>query len=171
MATGLELWLVQFSAWMLSLVQAYGYLGVFAINLIASATIFFPLPAFALTFALGSVLNPWLLGLSAGLGSAIGELTGYLLGYGSKEALKKRYRKWLKRAEKFAQKRGMFPAILLIAVSPLPTDIVGILAGVARYDTRKFFVSMAIGKIIKYTLIAWAGLYGLAWIARIFGLG
>jgi hypothetical protein len=30
---------------------------------------------------------------------------------------------------------------------------------------------MAIGKVIKYTLIAWAGFYGLNWIAGIFGLG
>jgi len=166
MAAGLE-WLVQFFMWM---VTTYGYLGIFGINMIASATIFFPLPAFALTFALGAVLNPWLLGLAAGLGSAIGELTGYLLGYGGQKAFKKRYKKWLKRAEKFAEKRGMFPAILVIAASPIPTDIVGILAGVAKYKPWKFFVAMAIGKIIKYTLIAWAGYYGLAWIAGLFGI-
>src|SRR4030042_782353 len=115
---------------MLSIVQPSGYLGVFAINAIASATIFLPLPAFALTFALGAVLNPWLLGLSAGLGSAVGELTGYLIGYGGHKAFKKRYKKWLGRAEKFAQKEGMFAAILAIAASPIPTDIVGILGGV-----------------------------------------
>ena|SRR3990172_3290576 len=167
----LELWLMQFSAWMLSIVQTYGYFGVFAINLIASATIFLPLPAFALTFALGSVLNPWLLGLSAGLGSAVGELTGYLLGYGGQEAFKKKYKKWLKRASDFAEKRGMFLAILLIAAAPIPTDIVGILAGVAKYKPWKFFLAMSIGKVIKYTLIAWAGFYGLSWIAGIFGIG
>ena len=171
MATGLEVWLAQFSAWALAFVQAYGYPGVFIINLFASATIFFPIPAFALTFALGAVLNPWLLGLSAGLGSAIGELTGYLLGYGSQEALKKKYRKWLERANEWAEKRGMFFAILAVAASPLPTDIVGILAGVSKYDPKKFFIAMAIGKIIKYTLIAWAGFYGLRWIAGVFGIG
>jgi len=138
---------------------------------IASATIFFPVPAFALTFALGAVLNPWLLGLAAGLGSAIGELTGYLIGYGSHQALKKKYKKWLKRANEWAEKRGMFFAILVVAASPLPADIVGILAGVAKYDSKKFFIAMAIGKTIKYTLIAWAGFYGLAWIAGIFGIG
>jgi len=171
MATGLELWLLQFSAWMLSIVQIYGYFGVFAINAIASATIFLPLPAFALTFALGAVLNPWLLGLSAGLGSAVGELTGYLIGYGSHKALRKKYRKWLKKAEGFAQKEGMFVAILVIAASPLPTDIVGILAGVSKYKPWKFFMAMAIGKVVKYTLIAWAGVYGLNWIAGLFGIG
>lgn len=166
----LELWLMQFSAWMYSIVLAYGYIGIFAINVIASATIFFPLPAFALTFWLGAFLNPWLLGISAGLGSAIGELTGYLLGYGGQHAFKKKYRKWLKGANRFAQKRGMFPAILLIAASPIPTDIVGILAGVAKYNPKKFFVAMAIGKVIKYTLIAWAGFYGLKWVAGLFGI-
>jgi membrane protein YqaA with SNARE-associated domain len=163
---GLE-WLVQFFVWMAT---TYGYLGVFAINVLASATIFFPAPAFALTFLLGSTLNPWLLGLSAGLGSAIGELTGYLLGYGGQEAFKKKYRKWLTRASEFSQKRGMFPAILIIAASPIPTDIVGILAGVAKYRPWKFFLAMFIGKVIKYTLIAWAGFYGLGWIAGLFGI-
>ncbi len=167
----LELWLAQFSAWALAFVQAYGYFGVFVINIIASATIFFPLPAFALTFFLGGVLNQWLLGLSAGLGSAIGELTGYLVGYGGQEAFKKRYKKWLDRASKFAEKRGMFVAVLAIAASPIPTDIVGILAGVAKYKPWKFFIAMAIGKVIKYILIAWAGFYGLHWIASLFGLG
>lgn len=167
----IETWLMQFSAWALSFVQVYGYLGVFVINVIASATIFLPVPAFALTFALGAVLNPWLLGLAAGLGSAVGELTGYLIGYGGQEAFKKKYKKWLKRASEFAEKRGMFLAILLVAASPIPTDIVGILAGVSKYNTKKFFVAMAIGKIIKYTLIAWAGFYGLHWIAGIFGIG
>lgn len=171
MATGLELWLAQFSAWAFAFVYAYGYFGVFIINIIASATIFFPLPAFALTFALGAVLNPWFLGLAAGLGSAIGELTGYLIGYGGHEAFKKKYKKWLQKAEKFAENRGMFLAILVIAASPIPTDIVGILAGMAKYKSWKFFVSMAIGKIIKYTMIAWAGFYGLHWVAGIFGLG
>ena len=162
---------MQISNWMFYVVTAYGYFGVFAINFIASATIFFPLPAFALTFVLGSVLNPWLLGLSAGLGSAAGELTGYLIGYGGHKALKKRYKKWLGKAEKFAEKRGMFVAILAIAASPIPTDIVGILAGVSRYKPWKFFVAMAIGKVVKYTMIAWAGFYGLHWIAGIFGIG
>ncbi|MEM5812561.1 MAG: VTT domain-containing protein, partial [Candidatus Aenigmatarchaeota archaeon] len=146
------------------------YFGVFLINIIASATIFFPVPAFALTFALGAVLNPWLLGFFAGLGSAIGEMTGYAVGFGGHEALKKKYKKWLKKANEFAKKKGMFPAILIIAASPLPTDIVGILAGVSRYDTKRFFFAMAIGKIFKYTLIAWAGFYGINWIAGIFGI-
>jgi membrane protein YqaA with SNARE-associated domain len=168
---GLEAWIAGFSAWAMSIVQAYGYMGVFLINLLGSATIFFPVPAFALTFALGVVLNPWLLGISAGLGSAIGELTGYLLGYGGQEALRKKHKKWLDKAHRFAEKRGMFAAVLLIAASPIPTDIVGILAGVSKYDPKKFFIAMLIGKVIKYTLIAWAGFYGLLWIAQAFGLG
>jgi membrane protein YqaA with SNARE-associated domain len=161
---------MQISSWMFYVVMAYGYLGVFAINLIASATIFFPLPAFALTFALGAVLNPWLLGLSAALGSALGEFTGYFLGYGSQEVLKKRYKKWLESMGKFSKKRGMFLALVVIAATPIPTDIGGILAGMARYDAKRFFLAMFVGKLITYTLIAWAGFYGLGWIAGIFGI-
>lgn len=166
-----ESWLAQFSAWAYEFALAYGYPGVFLINLIGSATIFFPVPAFALTFALGAVLNPWILGIVASLGSAIGEFTGYYLGYGSQEVLKKRYGKWLKRMRKFSEKRSMFLAIIVIAATPIPTDLGGILAGMAKYDARRFFVAMLIGKMINYTLIAWAGFYGLGWISEAFGIG
>jgi hypothetical protein len=47
----------------------YGYLGVFLASLIGSATIILPMPAFAVTFAMGGTLpSPLLAGLGAGLG-------------------------------------------------------------------------------------------------------
>jgi membrane protein YqaA with SNARE-associated domain len=167
----LESWLVAFSAWAYDFALAYGYPGVFIINLIGSATILFPVPAFAVTFALGAVLNPWILGIVAAFGSAIGEFTGYYLGYGSHGTLKKKYKKWIERMMDFAEKRSMFLTIIVIAATPIPTDIGGILAGIAKYDTRKFFLAMLIGKIINYSVIAWAGFFGIGWILQLFGIG
>ena len=55
-------------------IGAYGYPGVFLISVLASATIVLPAPSLAVVFALGSSLNPVLVGLAAGLGEALGEL-------------------------------------------------------------------------------------------------
>ncbi|MCX8195412.1 MAG: hypothetical protein N3G22_04905, partial [Candidatus Micrarchaeota archaeon] len=38
--------------------RSMGYIGVFLISLISSATVLFPLPGFAVVFAMGAFLNP-----------------------------------------------------------------------------------------------------------------
>ena len=69
----------------------YGYLGVFLASLIGSATIILPMPAFAVTFAMGGALpSPLLVGLAADLGAGLGELVGYLAGYGGRGIVENR---------------------------------------------------------------------------------
>ena len=88
-----------FLEWAETTVGAWGYLGLFVINLIGSATIIFPVPAFVVVFAMGAVLNPWLVGIVSGAGCALGELTGYAIGRGIKEVSKevgeKKHERWL----------------------------------------------------------------------------
>ena len=60
--------------------QHYGYLGVFVISFLASATVIAFIPSVPTVFALGGILNPFFVGLAAGIGEAIGEFTGYLAG-------------------------------------------------------------------------------------------
>ena len=67
--------------------QDWGYAGVFVISLISSATIFVPMPGFAIVFAMGAFLNPVLVGIAAGIGSGIGETSGYLAGYAGHDAV------------------------------------------------------------------------------------
>ena len=100
-----------FSAWASSAAADWGYLGLFFVNFIGSASIIFPLPAFAAVFLAGSILNPVLVGIIAAAGCALGELTGYGVGRGSKEVLKEN--KWIKRAEKWKEKTGIFPIIII----------------------------------------------------------
>ena len=59
---------------------AYGYPGLFLLNLLASATLILPAPGLALALAAGATLNPYLVGLAVGSGSTLGELTGYIAG-------------------------------------------------------------------------------------------
>jgi hypothetical protein len=67
-----------------ALVKTWGYPGVFVISLLNSLAIIYSLLGFA-TFVLiaylGTVLNPWLVGLLAGLAVVIGQFTSYYYGY------------------------------------------------------------------------------------------
>ena len=159
----------QFMAWANTTVAGWGYLGIFLVNLVGSASIIFLVTAFIVTFAMGAVLNPWLVGLVTGVGAALGELTGYILGYAGKEVGERRDGKWLKRTRKWAEKRGVFPLIVLFAATPLPDDITGIIAGVISYDWKRFLLACLIGKIIMGTALAWGGFFGVGWILQAFG--
>src|SRR4051794_40085908 len=56
----------------------WGYVGAFFISLVASATILLPAPGIAVIMAMGTALDPVMLGIVAGIGSAFGELRGHL---------------------------------------------------------------------------------------------
>ncbi len=161
----------QFMSWSASFVEAWGYAGVFLICLMGNASIFFPIPSFVVVFAFASVLNPWLLGLAAGAGAALGEMTGYGLGRGGREVLEKRHGKWFRKAEKWAQNRGVFPVIILFAATPLPSDIIGAFCGMVEYSVKKFLAATFIGKTILHMIIAWAGFYGMQYILSFFVTG
>lgn len=160
---------VQFSAWAQSTVSAWGYLGVFVVSLIGNATIIFPAPAFAVIFAAGAFLNPWLVGIIAGAGSAIGELTGYVIGRGGREVIEKKHEKWLKKAKAWTDRYGFFAVLVAFAATPLPDDVVGILAGVFQYDIRKFLLATFIGKAVMCLGLALGGFYSAGWVLSVFG--
>ena len=161
--------LAELLQWSQSMVAGFGYLGIFIVSIVGSATIILPVPAFLAIFAAGSVLNPWLIGIIGGLGSTIGEFTGYLVGMGGKKVIEKRHKKWLDRAKVWFEKHGAFPIIFLFAATPLPDDVVGILCGVIKYDVKKFFLATLIGKIVMTTALAWGGFYGIGWVLSLFG--
>jgi membrane protein YqaA with SNARE-associated domain len=152
------------------ILASYGYIGIFLISLIGSATVIFPIPSAAFVFAAGLYLNPFLLGLFAGLGAAIGEFTGYALGWGGRKVIKNKWKKWIIRTEEAFQKYGGFWVIVFFAVTPLPDDIVGIIAGTLKYPVKKFFIASLVGKVILHLILAYGGFYGIGWILQYFGL-
>ena len=156
----------------IELAQAWGYPGILLVNFIGAATIIFPLPAFAVVFLFGSILNPWLVGILAGIGATLGELTGYVLGKGGGYVLKKkqsRYSEWLERGKLWMGKYKAFPLIVLFAATPLPDDVLGILLGAMKYDLRKFLAAMLIGKTAMNIALALGGFYGIGWVLSLFG--
>lgn len=153
----------QFALWAQALTLEWGYPGVFLVSLLGNASIILPVPSFLAVFAAGSLLNPWLVGLIAGLGAALGELTGYALGAGGRRAMKSRYRREIALAKGVMERYGLFPILVLFAATPLPDDVTGILAGIIRYDIRRFIAAVLAGKVIMSLGLAWAGFYG-SWL-------
>lgn len=161
----------QFIAWANEIILSLGYFGLFLVNLVASASIIFPIPAFLIVFAAGSFgfLNPWVIGLAAGAGAALGELIGYGLGKGGKKVMEKKYKKLIGLGEKWIKGHKSFPMIIVFAATPLPDDIVGIVCGIFNYDIKRFLLASFIGKVIMNTAIAWSGFYGFKGVSAIFG--
>ncbi len=140
---------------------AYGYIGVFIISLISSATIIIPAPGWIAVLELGKYLDPVFLGLAAGIGSAIGEMTGYFAGSGIVGILGKD-KKIIERHKEFIKKYDIF-AIFLLAFIPNPAfDFAGLAAGAIRMDIKKFIIFCAIGKALRFFLIAYMGFYSLS---------
>jgi len=145
-------------------VSKWGYIGIFLVSLVSSASILLPIPNFILIFTFGSTLNPFLVALLASAGSTIGETTGYILGLGGKEILEKKYRRQLKRMKKMFEKYGSIVWIIILGASPLPDDIAGVFCGVIKYDFKKYFIATFIGKFILYLILAYSGHYSIGWV-------
>ena len=159
----------QFVSWAVSVSYAWGYIGIFFVNLLGNASIIFPVPSFLVVFLFGAMLNPWLVAVFSALGAGMGELTGYGLGFGGRKAGKKKISKWLEKTEKWTKKHGFFPVIILFAATPLPTDVIGIFCGAIEYNIKKFFLAVFIGKLIMCSLLAWGGFFGINWILNVAG--
>ena len=142
----------------------WGYLGVFFVQVMNSATIILPAPGHAYTFAISHALNPLIIGVVGGIGASVGELTGYLLGSTGRHVLTGG--RWYGRFESVAN-RWAGPALFTIAALPLPFDIAGVWAGAARYPVWKFLSLVTAGKVIKVTMIATAGYYSVPHLIRL----
>ena len=147
--------------------KQYGYVAVFLVGLVSNATLILPVPGLAVSSMMGSVFNPWVVGLVGGLGQALGELTGYMAGYSGQTLVDgnptyNRLTRWM-------QRYGAL-TIFVLALVPNPIfDLGGLAAGTLRFPLPKFLVSCAAGKVIKNTLFALAGFYGIETIFRLFG--
>jgi membrane protein YqaA with SNARE-associated domain len=133
----------------------YGYPGIFVLNMLSSATIVIPAPGLAVVSVMGTVLNPFLVGVCAGAGDAVGELTGYLAGYSGRAVIEdtERYQKLLAWTKKY----GLW-VIFVLSVIPNPLfDLAGIAAGALKIPLLHFVLVCWIGKTIKTTLFALGG--------------
>lgn len=149
-------------------VNKWGYLGIFLVSLVSSATIIFPIPIFLILFSFGAILNPFLVALIGSIGATIGNLTSYFLGLGGKEVLENKYGKKLEKIKKTFKKYGSVFWIIFVNATPLPADIVGIFCGVIRYDFKKYFIASFLGRMMLYLVLTFSGYYSINWILDFF---
>jgi membrane protein YqaA with SNARE-associated domain len=144
-----SIWLSFNPEWVLRF-RGLGYGGAFVVNMIASASIFLPVPGLLLAMAMGTALNPYLLGIVSGLGSAVGELSGYAAGASGRTLILSGGKTHPARIEYYTRRYGPW-AIFVIAALPIPIfDAAGVVAGAIRMPLWVFFMATAAGKIIKY---------------------
>ena len=136
---------------------------------------FIPVPGSmdALTIILSSSHKEpwWYYAIMATLGAVIGGYLTYRIGLrGGKETLEKRISK--KRAERIYHvfERYGFWSVLVGAMSPPPVPIVPFLvtAGAMKYSRNRFLAALALGRAVRYTLLAYLGsLYGYRLFRRL----
>lgn len=135
--------------------QSFGYLGVFLVNLVGSATIIFPVPSFATTIAVGAFSSPILTAIFSGMGSTLGELTGYFAGRGGNIVAGKEER--IKKVQKWMDKHGLWVIFALAAIPNPLFDIAGIISGMSQIPLKKYLIAVFFGKLIKFTVLAYTG--------------
>ena len=152
---------------LLSLVERYGYFGAFLGSILGNITIALPTPYAFLITALGTNLNPFILGLVSGLGATIGELSSYGFRLIGRKALNTQQLRNLESVKRLVEKYGFF-TIILFAVTPLPDDLLVIPLGVMGYDFKVLVVSLWIGKTVLALGLAYAGFYGFDYLSTLY---
>jgi len=123
-----------------------------------TVSFFFPIRPTILTIILAQHL-PWpLVGLVAGAGGVLGVLPLYGIAYKATDArsiqrwLRHRWIAWL--VDRL--RRRLFLLVVLLVVTPLPDQLIGITAGVERYSFKRFLAANAVGRLIIYLPLSYA---------------
>jgi uncharacterized membrane protein YdjX (TVP38/TMEM64 family) len=139
-----------------------GYVGIFLIMLISSATVFAPAPGLLIEFLMAPSFQPILFGLAAGAGSTLGEISGFIAGYSGSGIVENA--KVYQRIEGWVKRYGVIPIVVLAAIPNPLFDAAGLAAGALGMAWWRFFGATLLGKTIKTIIVAYAGFYGISWI-------
>lgn len=158
--------------------EGFGYLGVFLTNLASTATLFIPVPGLTaagqtLIVSQGEKHNPLLVGIAGGGGMALGEVTAYYAGFLGAELARGREvggPEWFRRGaarvvravDWLMDRWGMLTLFVLAAVPNPAFEVAGITAGSVRMPFKRFFASVAAGKVVRGIVLAYLGdVFGL----------
>ena len=143
-----------------------GYLIVFVVTLLSSATIFVPAPSLAIVMAAATQWNPAIVAIVASVGDTLGEFIGYTAGYFGTKIIVTRHIAAYDRAVAWTQRYGVW-AIFLFALIPLMLfDLVGLAAGALRVKPWKFILACWGGRLPRAFFLAYVG-FGLPGLYRL----
>lgn len=139
----------------------YGFIELFIISLISSII---PIPTEPVVFGLlDGGKNPELIFLILVIGSIIGASLGYVVGkYGLRKIIPFHNREKERRMQIYFNKYG---AIVLIISPwiPIMGDLAPLVAGVEKYEFRRFLILISIAKIIKSIGIIYLSIRIIDW--------
>jgi uncharacterized membrane protein YdjX (TVP38/TMEM64 family) len=161
--------------------EGEGYLGLFLISLLAGSPVPIPTPSMILTFTLGSLLNPALVGIVSGLGNTIGYALIYLTGRGGGRFapnfnVSGSRIGWLLRKLRMSRmldspNRTGIISVFLLSIYPNPVlapVVIGM--GATRFSFTKFFLACWAGKTVMAMLLAYLGYFGLHSLLHFLGI-
>ena len=169
---------------LLNTLADWGYLGLFLVSTLGGSVSLIPVPAVAIQFTLGGVLQPpfgplflgpIIIGLIGGLAEAIGGLTIYSTGYiggtvFTAVAKSGRFKNTYRRLEDLMRRRGTIVLFLsCVFINPFHYPL-SLAAGALDYGSRRYFLVAWSGLTIKCLSIAFAGFLGLRSLFHLIGI-
>ena len=107
----------------------------------------------------GKMYSPWLVAICAGVGISVIELINYyILGFilDSRKIRGFREKQSYQRAEHYFSKFA-FPSLLFACLTPVPFIPFRVLAVTTGYSVKKYVLSVFIGRVPRFYLLAWMG--------------
>ena len=151
-------------------IASWGYTGCFLINVLTSGTVVLPGYGSILTFTLGSVLNPAIIGAVAGIGEAIGAIGAYVTGYAGRGLFRNSSSSLYLRFNNLVDRHGS-KAVLILASLLTPVYYpFAVFLGMLRFGWVRFFLITWAGRTIKNMILAYLGYFGLRSVLQWLGL-
>ncbi len=143
--------------WLFTLFDSFGYLGVFTASFIGSIIVFVPVPYFPVLVAaaLSEKLDPNLISLVSAVGVLLAKMIIFYASYYGRSVLSEKTKQRMFPLQKVLRRYGGFGAFI-VALTPIPDDVVYIPLGLARYSPWKFAIATFSGKFILNEIIVWS---------------
>jgi membrane protein DedA with SNARE-associated domain len=165
----LSLFIIQHRSYIEQL-SHWGYLGLFVISVLSNGTFILPGVGIVITFTLGGVLHPAIVGAIAGIGEAVGAIGAYFTGYAGRRLLRDNnnglYLRFCNIIDHHGSKAIFFISALL---SPVFYPF-AVFLGTIRFGWVRFFLATWAGRTVKSMILAYLGYLGLRAILRWLGV-
>jgi len=151
-------------------IAEWGYVGLFFISVLTNGTIMLPGFGIVVTFTLGGVLNPAIVGAVAGIGEAVGAIGAYFTGYAGRGLLRDSHSGLYLRFSNIVERHGSKAIFFVSAVlSPLFYPF-AVFLGMLRFGWVRFFFATWAGRTVKSMVLAYLGYFGLKAVLQWLGV-
>ncbi len=148
----------------------WGYFGCFFVNVLSNGTFILPGFGVVITFTMGGVLNPAIVGAVAGIGEAIGAIGAYFTGYAGRGLFQDSNNSLYLRFSSIIDRHGSKAVFIASSVlSPFFYPF-AVFLGMARFGWVRFFLATWAGRTVKSMVAAYLGYFGLRSILQWLGL-